>query len=271
MPPVRSRRSVLQLGATLSGLALSGCASTDGHVDTTTPRPDALSVGDSTEVQRGTVTVESIRAQRMFVGLMAGAHSEVYARPDTQYVLADVVTDDIADPTRTVRNALHLSLDSTRYDVVERYLTRNRRAEHETSVAFPIPASASVTAGELVWTGESSGQEISWTLPQDVLAVLAAPPEFTVAAFTVPATAGRGSSVEAATTVRNAGGSDGAFVAELGSTNLSDQSEIRVDVPAGESTTHSEEISLYGDPGSDETVVLDWGSETMERSVRIES
>lgn len=266
-----SRRSALQLGVTLSSIALAGCASTEHHIDTTTPRPELLSVGDTTNVGQGTVTVQSIRTQQMFIGLKAGVHPEVYGRPDTQYVIVDVLTDEIADPTQTVRNAFHLSLDSTQYNVVEEYLIQNQQTKNSVSIAFPIPTPVSANTGKLVWTGESSTPDTAWTVPQEVLDVLTSPPEFTVTAFKVPATTTQGSSIEPAITVQNSGGNDGTFIAELGSTILSDQSEIRVNVPKGERVTHVESISLYGGAGSDETIVLDWGTETMERSIHIES
>ncbi len=271
MPPEHSRRSALILGATLSTLSLAGCTSSERHIDTTTRSPSALSVGDSAIVGGGAITIDSIQPRQMFVGLKAGVHPEVYGRPDTQYVIVDVLTDGVAKPTRTVRSALSLSLDSSRYDVDETFLTRNRTEENAVSVAFAVPTFATATAGQLLWDGRTSSPDAAWTLPQAVLDVLAAPPELTVSAFEVPNKAAQHSSIEPAITVRNSGENSGTFVAELGSTQLSDQSEIRFDVPAGGRETHIEPVSLYGSAGSDETIILDWGEEMLERTLHIES
>lgn len=266
-----SRRSALKLGVTLSSITLAGCASTEHHIDATTPRPEVLSVGDTTNVGQGTITVQSIRTQQMFIGMKAGVHPEVYGHSDTQYVIVDVLTDGVADPTHPVRNAFHLSLDSTQYNVVEEYLIRNQQAKNSVSIAFPIPTSVSPNTGKLIWIGESSVSDTTWIVPQDVLDALSSPPEFTVTAFKVPAMATQGSSIEPAITVQNSGGNDGTFIAELGSATLSDQSEIHVDVPKGERVIHVEPISLSGEAESDETIVLDWGTQTMKRNVHIES
>ncbi len=205
----------------------------------------------------------------MFVVVKAGVHSEVYRRPDTQYVIVDVSTDGVPDPVQTVRDAVRLSLDSRQYSVVERDLYRNQRKKNAVSVALSAPASVSANTGKVVWTGESSAPDAAWRVPQDVLDALTAPPEFAVTAFEVPAETTEGSAIEAAVTVRNSGGSDGTFVAELGPTSRSDQPEVRLRVPRGETTTRVESVRLYGKAGSDETITLDWGAGTAERSVHI--
>ena len=55
---------------------------------------------------------------------------------------------------------------------------------------------------------------------------------------------------------------------ELGTRALSDQGEVRVDVPQGETRTVTETVALVPSVG-DQPVVLDWGWDSIERTVAV--
>lgn len=68
----------------------------------------------------------------------------------------------------------------------------------------------------------------------------------------------------------NTGKSDGTFLAEVGTTLASDQSEIEFDVPVDETVTETKSVHIVGEAGDDETIVLDWGRDTQKQAVHIE-
>lgn len=255
----------LTVGGSLMSAALAGCLSaSDG--DTT----NSLSVGDSSSVGEGRVTVQRISTRQMLAVLKAGTHTEIYGEPETQYVRVDVETDGVEESIRTVRESMSLSLDSTEYDIVEKYLTRNMDEKNTVSIAFPVSADISASDGAVVWNDESGDIDASWTLPEDTRESITSPPVFRVDSFSVPETVTEGSSIEATIEVTNAGESNGAFLAEVGTARASDQSEIDFEVPIGETVTQTKSVSIVGGAGDDETIVLDWGKDTQEQTVSIE-
>lgn len=278
MPKRYSRRSALQLCGVAAGISFAGCAATTNVEDptsvtsstTTSTQPSSLTLGESASVSQGEVTIGAVETQQMLRVLKAGAHTEVYGDINKQFVIVDVATEGIEEPTQTVRDALELALDSTQYEVVEKHLIRNMEEGTNVSIAFPVPTNLSETTGTIIWNSGSGEVVTTWSVPQETTDVLAQPPIFSVESFSIPETVPPSSSVEVTVTVTNTGRSDGTFIAELGSTQLSDQDEIEVDVPTEETITHTASVPLIGQEGDDETIVLDWGSQMLERTVRIE-
>lgn len=148
MPAGYFRRVALTVGGSLVSVALAGCLSSDRN-NNTTSRPDSHSIGDSASIGQGTVTVQRISTQQMLAVLKAGVHTEIYGEAETQYVTTDVEIDGMEKPTQTIREAIHLSLDSTDYDVVEKDLTRNMNEENTVSIAFAVSTESSPSDGEV--------------------------------------------------------------------------------------------------------------------------
>ena len=234
-----------------------------------TAQTQQLDIGERVSLSTGTVAVDAVQAQQMFVGLQASVHGEVYATANTQYVVADFSTEGVEEPTQEVRRAAKLVLDGTQYDVVERSLFRNMRRKQTVSVAFGVPRDVAITQGHVSWQTESDTELAAWPLADQTATTLNEPPDFTVQSFHVPEIATEDSSTEVVFEVENTGGSDGTFIAELGSMELSDQGEISFTVPVGKTISHTENVSLIGQAGSTETVILNWGRNEIERTVRI--
>lgn len=288
MPKQYSRRAALQLCGVITGVGFAGCASltADGEPTTTatdentTPttspttspatQTSSLTIGEPVTVRQGTATVEAVTTQQMLSVLKSGTHTEVYSEPETQFVVVDVITEGFDNPRQAVQDAVQLTLNSDRYEIGEKDLIRSMDTERPVSIAFPAPTELIDPDGAILWNDDSDSAVASWSLSQEVLDVLAAPPLFSIESFSVPETASPESSIDATISVKNTGDSDGEFLAELGSTQLSDQGEIAVDVPTRETVSHTESVSLHGQAGNEETIVLDWGQQTLERTVKIE-
>lgn len=253
-----SRRRALQYGGALVTLGLGGClGSSDGP-----PEQTALAVGESASVPEGTVTVESLQAQQMLEVLFAGGvHRVVHSRPETQFLVTEVVLTGAAEPTETARDEMGVEIGAERYEVTDERLVWNQEHSGRIRVAFPLPTDLAETDGTVLWKGEGGDVATSWTIPTEIQDRLAAPPSFEVRSFDVGSTP-RDDEFVAQFEVANTGGSAGTFVAELGSRQISDQPAVTVDVAAGERRTCRKAVSLYSPADEPETIVLDWGRDS---------
>ncbi|MFB6221285.1 MAG: hypothetical protein ABEH90_07580, partial [Halolamina sp.] len=108
--------------------------------------------------------------------------------------------------------------------------------------------------------------DVRWELSADVRSAISNPPRFEVrdfAAKDVP-----GDEIEISVTVSNNGERDGRFLAEAGDTEMSDQPEIEVAVPAGETVSATRRVLASFRDREEVTVVLRWGGEERTRTVR---
>lgn len=277
-----SRRRVLgATGGALVGLAgcldssdpgAGGTGTTDDRASTTTEErtTDTTSrdgsgvdagVGTTHDVDGRTVRLLSARTSRAIVTLLSSAHPSVSAERDRQYVVValDVSGDEPMDATRF---ACELRVGNDAVDPVSDVVQPFTESTH---LAFSLPLDVDAGTVALAWVGESS--TATWSLPARVAASLEAPPAFEVESFDVPERAD-GDAVQVSFTVANVGAGDGEFLAELGTTALSDQGEVRVQVPAGETRTLTESVGLVPSVG-DQTIVLDWGWNSLERTVSV--
>jgi hypothetical protein len=102
-----------------------------------------------------------------------------------------------------------------------------------------------------------------------VIQQLNSPPVFKVVSFTVPETVKPFVEFDVTVEVENTGAGGGTFVAELGLASRSDQSTFRLGVPKNERVTGSEQKQIQGDPGEQETMILNWGLGQLERTIDI--
>lgn len=166
-----------------------------------------------------------------------------------------------ADDGTVERNDVALRLDGTRHEPVDWVVPA---PDGSVAVGFEFPTDGIEAAnGRLDW---GSG---SWSLTSETLERLSTPPQFTVREFSVPDRAPGESEITATITVENTGGSDGRFLAEFGSTRLSDQSETTIQVPAGERVTETRSVVLHQRDG-EATIVLGWGADRVERTVTLD-
>lgn len=250
-----------------SGPGNDGTASTDDRPSTTGTAPGDdpgggdTGVGTAREVDGRTVRVAELWTSRAIVRLLAGAHPSVSAAKGRQYLVVGFDVDG-DDPMDAARSACELRADQLVYEPVSEVVLPFTEPTH---LAFSLPVDVDVNELTLAWVGDAS--TTTWTLPDRVIAALETPPTFDVRSFDVPATAD-GDSVVVSFTVANVGEGDGEFLAELGTRAVSDQGEIRVAVDAGESKTVTERVGLVPS-GGDQRVVLDWGSDSIERTVSV--
>lgn len=286
----RAFLSLLAAGAT----ATAGCVgevpatgrSDDAATETPTPLPENvhLEPGEWFETDRGrAIALEHVRVHRS-VAYFGGVHTDVIAEDGVQYVVVEVAFQKAnegtetatADPTTTELMPLDGMDFVTLVDgepnpagsPVRNVVLRSRYGQSNL-VGFPVPvepAPGSVSLGWMV----SDERTVYWDLGPDALATLARSPAFEVRSFEVPERATPEERIEVSVTVANVGERDGTFVAELGNAAISDQPEIFLDVPAGETVTHTGSIRADA-PGRDEMPVrLDWGAGSMERTVTID-
>lgn len=253
------RRDVLGL-ATAAGIA--GCSGWPGGV--ADRNGDAPSTGRSagTTLSVGTIDVQA--------SILGGAGPfDVRSASGAAYVRVPVVLEDpqgrpIADrdPYLHLRDGLSLALDdrvlgSPRFDRASQGAGR--------VLAFAVPA-GSYEQG--VVRLETGGRDVvRRSMARDRLADLADPPAFEVTRFAVSDPIEQQFLV-ATTTVANVGGAGGRFLAMLGRPTGSPRTRLSVDVPAGETVTQVNSLSVYRRPDGPVTLRLAWGSGSTERTVR---
>lgn len=290
MQPSCSRRHALRLGGSLlAGATAAGCLGSDGSSTTTTRTTttrtttaatttatttresvDAeVGVGESVALPDGTdLAVTDAWVQQSVVHLFVGAHRRVSAEPNSQFVLARVDAELGYDGfALDVDGDAHPASYEIAGVAVDGVSVEGRETEPLLlGWALPKPLDASEVA---VVYERGDDATIRWTAPDRVAATLSDPPAFEVVAFTAPETVAPNEPFDVSVTVENTGGSDGTFRTSMGRTDYSDQNEYRLDVPAGERVTHAENEALSGDADS-VTYALDWGLDSLERTVNVE-
>lgn len=283
-----SRRRALRLGGSLlAGATAAGCLGSDDSSTTTrttatrtttastttatTTRESVdaeVGVGESVALPDDTdLAVTDAWVQQSVVHLFVGAHRRVSAEPNSQFVLAHVNAErGYHGFALDVDGDVHPAGHEIAGVAVDGVSVEGRETEPLLlGWALPKPLDASDVA--VVY--ESDDATIRWTAPDRVAATLSDPPAFEVVAFTAPETVAPNEPFDVSVTVENAGGSDGTFRTSMGRTDYSDQNEYRLDVPAGERVTHAENEALSGDADS-VTYALDWGLDSLERTVNVE-
>lgn len=273
------RRSVLRSGGVLLTGLLAGCQSSDSTGDgttttspsttqsTTTREPQMIPVGESATAGDGSVTITKMQAERSIVVLDNYSHTEVVTEADAQYLVVSMTTKDPIDGDDAARNAIELEVDGETHSVAEH--TFPPAEDGGFNLAFRLPLTLEVTEARIVWNGNDGETLATWQVPDGTLLQLNNPPEFEVVSFNVPETATPFESFDVTVEVENTGEGDGTFVAELGLTSRSNQSTFRLDVPKGERVTGTEEKQVAGEAGETDTMVLDWGLNRLEHTIKI--
>lgn len=223
------------------------------------PVSKTASVGESVAVDGRTVTLQSADATRFLLVGLAGVHTVVAADRDRQYVVVELQVSG-SDAQRTAENACRLRIDG---GVVHPVAAAVDPLSEPTHVGFELPLDVDPGDLTLVWTGDET--TVTWSLPAAVGAHLASPAAFEVREFDARK-GGPNDVLEVSFVVANVGESPGAFVAELGWAELSDQPEISVPVDAGAVKMVGEKVPIYWS-GEERTVVLDWGWDRIERTI----
>lgn len=258
-----SRRTLLGVLATAP---FAGCLSTDSTDTTTaatstdspttttpTATPSELAVrqpGESFEADDIAVTVSGLAVRHGMV--KAGTvHPDPVWTDGAQSLLADVAVEGEADPADINVTATADTLDER----PNRYFGFAPDSPKSVQrLGFAIPTDPAPTEASIVWYGP---REVRWPLPDALVAKLGRAPDFSVEAFEVPDSAQVGTAISVDLKVANTGARDGRFLAELGDAAISDQPEIEVSVPAGETVTVTESIDTRFTEG-EMTVVLRW-------------
>lgn len=231
----------------------------------TTSEPASLEIGETATVSDGSITVQEVRAERSIVVLDGSSHTEVVTEEDSQFVVVSLRTQGNIETVDAARRASLLVIDGQRYSVADYAFPPQGDAF---AVAFQVPLDIDASESEFRWVDDDQVAAV-WSTPPSVIQQLNSPPEFDVVSFTVPETAEPFVEFEVTVEVENTGNGDGTFVAELGLASRSDQSPFRLDVPKNERVTGVEEKQVQGDPGEQETIILDWGLDRLERTIDV--
>lgn len=281
-----NRRALLSSLASLT--MVSGCIGDPDTAQTQTPTPSAhstttesttpssttsttqgvqrLTVGETATIGRGAVRLYDIEATRTIITL-DGIHFGIVTKPDAQYLVVAMTTQDPVDGHMAARDATTLELDGVSYPVSE---YRFHPAEGGGfNIAYRVPLQVSATAGHISWTNTEGATVAEWTVPSTVIQGLNNPPEFTVHSFSVPDEAASFEPFEIEITVENTGAGDGEFKALLGNSNATDSAPLAVRVSQGERKTVTNTEQIGGDAGETRTLYLDWGLERLEHTITI--
>ncbi|WP_254537408.1 hypothetical protein [Halomarina litorea] len=268
------RRHFLALAGTGTTHALTGCLATtdspgtrtdDGTASPTTTDPD----DPTPEGDPPRLVVSDVSTARM--ALRSGAHLDVVGDETEQFVTfavrpAEGTLDGVG--ARELPERFTVELDGVRYpkrsdSVVDTF-------GDPVTVGVPVPLDVTPTEGRVVLT-DGPDAPTDWSLDENVLGALAHPARFTVESFDLPETVSNPNAIDVAVTVQNGGEGGGEFLAELGVATISDVSEIRFDVPAGESVRYDTQLSSHGVTDQQTLpVVFDWGYGRLRREVPVE-
>lgn len=223
--------------------------------------------GEPFETEDGySVTVSNLRVQRSFIAYRS-PHTYVLAESNHQYLVFDRLIDGRGFPSSSRTGVL---LEGRGYFGVEAAPSGSRTPEHST-LGIRVPAEQ-FERGSIVWNRpDVYGPAVRWVLPESVLADIDTPPQFEVRAFTLPDTALDGSTFRISVEIANTGSRDGVFRAELGSADLSDRPEFTVGVDAGSTATHTRQHHADFRGRDTLTLVLEWGTGELERTVEKKS
>lgn len=257
-------------GCTTSSESASEMTTTQTTTETTAaPEEDviktvgtAVPVGDSE-----TVTLHDVSIQRQFT-FVDDSHFKVGGEADRVYLLARG-TSNLAD------YALQLKLGDQRFtttDEIGEIPVPDVRVDREQVpdpglYAFDLPTD--LGEGDATILLADRDTTVGWSLSKDTVARLLDPPIFENVDLMTPDSASKGDSVDVTVSVKNAGGSDGTFLAELGPTTYSDLPEIYVDVPAQSTSEATETFSTASATGDKFTLRLKWGYGSAERTIEL--
>lgn len=264
--PVPSRRAFLGALATLplagcfddsrSGTATSSTPTSGPTTDGTATPPATQSEpilrqpGEAYEANDIAVTIENLAVRHGMV-TFGSVHPDPVWKEGSQFVLASVAVEGNEDPA-------NLDVTVTADTLAERparyYGFIPEPSESVQPMGFPVPTVPAPSNAALVWHGP---REVRWPLSDELVRKLGRAPEFSLERFQVPESAAPGTSLDVTLEVANSGDRNGRFLAELGNAAMSDQPEIEVSVPAGETTTATRSVDARFSEG-EMTVLLRW-------------
>lgn len=254
------------LGNSSPGTATSATPTDSPTTDQITATPPATQSGpiirqpgETYETDDIAVTVSGLTVYHGMVKFGSG-HPDPIWKEGSQFVLASVAVEGDDDPAT-------LDVTVTADTLEERpdryYGFAPDTPESVQPLGFAVPTTPTPSEASIVWHGP---REIRWPLPDELVTKLGHAPDFSLKGLQVPESARQGTSLSVTIEVANSGNRDGRFLAELGYAALSDQPEIEVPVPAGETVTVTESVDARFTEG-EMTVLLRWEGGVQRRTV----
>lgn len=248
-----SRRALLSALATLplsaclggdgSGTATPATATerpTDGTQSptsspTTSAKPVVREPGTAYETDEFAVTVSDLAVRHGMV-TFGSVHPDPLWESGAQFLLATVSVTGEVDPAnlRVTATADTLSERPDRY-----YGFAPDASASVQPLGFVVPTDPAPTEAAVVWHGPRT---VRWPVPDELVRALGRAPDFSLKDVSVPESARPGGTLDVTFTVANDGARDGRFLAELGNAAMSDQPEIELAVPAGETVTATRSV-----------------------------
>lgn len=255
------------LGADRFGPATSATPTDSPTSDRTTATPTASPSDpilrqpeESYETDDVTVSVSNLAVRHGMV-TFGSVHPDPIWTEGSQFILATVAVEGSEDPVKLDVTATADTLDERpdRY-----YGFAPNTPDSVQPLGFVVPTDPAPSEAAIVWHGP---REVRWPLPDGVVTKLGRAPDFSLEGLTVPESAREGMSLRVTLKVANRGDRDGRFLGELGDAALSDQPEITIPVPAGETVTATRSVGARFTDG-EMTVLLRWEGGVQRRTVR---
>ncbi|WP_267642631.1 hypothetical protein [Haloarchaeobius amylolyticus] len=240
---------------------------TDRVTDPTATTPEPTSTSE-TEGPGYSIDVEDVAVSRRTTTIQSGAHVDVAADPEEQYVVADVAVaphvdgETTVDPPAPADLRFVATLDGDEY---RRAFATEFGGGRRTRMAVPVPTGIDPDEGALA-VGPGGGGGVSHQFTPEQLDRIARVPRFSLDSFALEA---GNATVRATLAVSNEGDRDGRFLAELGTDYISDTPEVAFAVPAGETVTREESVPIHAEDADEVTVVLGWGSTYHRKTVEL--
>lgn len=230
----------------------------------TSNRPASLLPGETYETENDwSVAIETVGVY-VSINKFGTVHPDPYYADDAQFVVADAVVSGSNAPDPANLN-LFVQTDSLDRSGVTYVAAESNQDDVRQRFGFTVPVSPAPNEGAIVWSRDSE-RSVRWTLPADVLTAIVEPAEFELHAFDAVDVSGE--EVEVLLKVENVGKSDGRFLAEAGNAALSDQPEIAIEVPRGETVATTRQVNARFRDEDEMTVVLRWRDTVLERTIQ---
>lgn len=254
------------LGNSGPGTATAAPPTDSPTTDRTTTTPPAnqsgpmiRQPGEAYETGDVAVTVSGLAVRHGMVKF-GSVHPDPIWKEGFQFLLASVAVEGDEDPATLDVTMTADTLDE-RPDRYYRFAPDT--PESVQPLGFAVPTDPAPSEASIVWHGP---REVRWRIPDELVTRLGRAPDFSLEGFRAPESAPRGTSLGVTVEVANNGDRDGRFLAELGNAATSDQPEIAVSVPAGETVTSTQSVDARFAEG-EMTVLLRWEGGVQRRTV----
>lgn len=195
-------------------------------------------------------------------------HTDVVGFPKSQFLIVDLEIEG----SDLVASDLNLTVlvDDDRFPNDRRYYYLYRPNRSGSQLAFPISCDPDPSSISIQWPREPA--PVQWALPSDIVGEFRTAPKFSMQSITVPnELADRSATLPVEYHVANTGERSGTFLAEIGTSLISDHAEFGIEVPVDHTVSNRVTLDPHiPDDVMSFEVVIDWGWDRYRESVTIQ-